>query len=67
MPYAAPPVGTLRLSVAREVGAWDSLDATQLPPACVQDAGDGSVKGAEDCLYMKYAAWSRLSRLASRC
>ncbi|TNY21937.1 crystal protein [Rhodotorula diobovata] len=52
VPYAAPPVGTLRLSVAREVGAWDSLDATQLPPACVQDAGDGSVKGAEDCLYM---------------
>ncbi len=53
VPYAAPPIGELRLRApAPPTCATAELDATQLGPACPQLDADGGFVGAEDCLHL---------------
>lgn len=51
IPYAKPPVGTLRWALPAAPGCWDGIrDAMELGPACPQLDEDGAVVGDEDCL-----------------
>ena len=60
MPYAAPPVGPLRLRGPRPVMPWPGLrDGTRPAPASLQTLGGNQVwmnepieRQAEDCLYL---------------
>ncbi|XP_032312236.1 esterase B1-like [Drosophila ananassae] len=54
VPYAQPPVGSLRFKEPREVKPWSGiLDCTQPPNFCLQsEKYVGKVKGSEDCLYL---------------
>lgn len=58
IPYAAPPVGTLRWQNPRPPAPWDGVrDATKPAPACAQQPGEvpnGSTN--EDCLYLNVTA-----------
>ncbi|MCB0628241.1 MAG: carboxylesterase family protein [Saprospiraceae bacterium] len=62
IPYAAPPVGTLRWKPTIPPESWTGpITAHQFPPKCPQknfDQGDttGVVEGEEDCLYLN--VWS---------
>ena len=54
IPYAAPPLGDLRLRAPVEHAAWtDVRDATQLasPSLQAKTEYDGA-QGSEDCLYL---------------
>jgi para-nitrobenzyl esterase len=51
IPYAAPPVGSLRWVPPQPFGMWKGvLQATQFGNACVQPDGLGGTFGSEDCL-----------------
>lgn len=57
IPYAAPPVGSLRWQPPQPVKQWqDTRDATQHAPACSQVTELGAFAGpssvSEDCLYL---------------
>lgn len=65
IPFAKPPIGTLRFKHPQPVDAWDDvLEATELPPSCTQKAFPGekiikflsivspSTPNQEDCLYL---------------
>lgn len=55
IPYAAPPIGPLRLKGTVPHKGWDGVkDATEHGNICVQLTLDGTNKvvGAEDCLYL---------------
>ncbi len=55
IPYAAPPLGDLRLRAPAEHAAWtDVRDATQLASASLQAKTEyDGAQGSEDCLYLK--------------
>lgn len=51
IPYAVPPVRTLRWTPPQPSGRWHGvLDATKLGNFCVQPNGTGGTFGSEDCL-----------------
>ena len=56
VPFAAPPIGSLRWRAPRDPIAWDGvLSASTMPEPCVQYLGFGDapgIFGQEDCLYM---------------
>lgn len=53
IPYAGPPVGRLRWRPPEPVRPWRGVrDATRPGPACPQFAGNGTLTGSEDCLYV---------------
>lgn len=53
VPYAAAPVGERRWRAPRPPRAWQGIrHATQPRSPCLQLAGDGSLTGNEDCLYL---------------
>jgi para-nitrobenzyl esterase len=63
IPYAAPPVGSLRWKPPQPAARWDGVrDASRLGSMCPQLIGK-DVKGAEDCLYIN--VW-RLQTRANR-
>lgn len=49
IPYAAPPVGNLRFVPPQPFACDGVIDATQLPPYCVQPS---NVNFSEDCLFL---------------
>jgi para-nitrobenzyl esterase len=53
VPYAAPPVGDLRLRAPMPATCSDTeIDATQLGPQCPQLDENGAYLGDEDCLHV---------------
>ncbi len=57
IPYAAPPVGDLRLRPPQPHAAWSSpLQATQYGSPCPQTARLGSPSTNEDCLFLNVFA-----------
>jgi para-nitrobenzyl esterase len=54
IPYAAPPVGTLRFRPPEPSPRWQSVrNATRFGPACVQaKTAYDPAQGSEDCLYL---------------
>ena len=65
IPYAAPPVGELRLRApAPATCASAELDATTLGPACPQLDDDGALIGSEDCLHLN--VWAPSTAAAPR-
>ncbi|XP_047106426.1 esterase SG1-like [Schistocerca piceifrons] len=53
IPYAEPPVGSLRFQPPVPVSSWtEEKDALQTPNRCIQMDGLGNIKGDEDCLYL---------------
>jgi para-nitrobenzyl esterase len=51
IPYAAPPVGSLRWRAPQPPNRWDGVrDATAYGAPCVQTDASGAVVGSEDCL-----------------
>jgi len=55
IPYAAPPVGSLRLAAPQPHAAWsNTLDAYQPGSECLQSTRGpgGTIAGSEDCLYL---------------
>jgi len=54
IPFAAPPVGNLRLKAPQPVAPWtDTLDCNIPPPVCPQfDVTTDKALGHEDCLYL---------------
>lgn len=64
IPYAAPPIGDLRLRAPLPAPcAADELDATALGPQCPQLDADGAFLGAEDCLHLN--VWAPASAPAT--
>ena len=52
IPYAQPPVGSLRYQPPVTHQAWsDTLDALRFSPAALQPSG-AAIAGSEDCLYL---------------
>ncbi|XP_049947924.1 esterase SG1-like [Schistocerca serialis cubense] len=53
IPYAEPPVGSLRFQPPVPVSSWtEEKDALITPNRCIQMDGWGNIKGDEDCLYL---------------
>jgi para-nitrobenzyl esterase len=54
IPYAAPPVGSLRWRPPQPAARWSGVrDATQFAPHCAQSASPfGQASTSEDCLYL---------------
>src|SRR5262249_49373567 len=54
IPFAAPPVGSLRWRAPQPVTHWEGIrKADEFGPICMQDAPGGAVqKMSEDCLYL---------------
>lgn len=54
IPYAAPPLGDLRLRAPIEHAAWTEVrDATRFGPASLQSKTEyDGAQGSEDCLYL---------------
>ncbi|XP_075693997.1 para-nitrobenzyl esterase-like isoform X2 [Rhinoderma darwinii] len=56
IPYASPPIGSLRWRPPKEPTHWkDTLDATEFKSTCAQVrtlSETGEVTGSEDCLYI---------------
>ncbi len=56
IPFAAPPVKTLRWKAPAPPAPWTGVRAAdKLPPACAQLSVSREVVGSEDCLYLN--AW----------
>lgn len=64
VPFAAPPVGELRLAAPRPLEPWEGeRSAEEHPPACAQynwGGVDPSYQGVEDCLYLN--VWTPADR-----
>ena len=59
VPYAAPPVGTLRWRAPQPLAAWKGVrPATESGAACIQTAGGSGYRGpeSEDCLTLNVYA-----------
>ncbi|HLZ84910.1 MAG TPA: carboxylesterase family protein [Caulobacteraceae bacterium] len=59
VPYAAPPVGTLRWRAPQPLAAWKGVRPAAEPgPACIQTAGGSGYRGpeSEDCLSLNIFA-----------
>ena len=53
IPFAAPPVGTLRWKAPQPAAHWDGVrKADQFGPRCMQGGGPGGQPMSEDCLYL---------------
>jgi para-nitrobenzyl esterase len=68
IPYAAPPVGSLRWRPPQPAAAWPGIrDATQFAPHCAQPATPfGVASTSEDCLYLNvYTPPSAMRGVAS--
>ena len=70
IPFAAPPVGTLRWKAPRAVVPWSGVkQATTFGPSCIQDPNFATLFGApatfsEDCLYLN--VWTPANNSAER-
>ncbi|MFZ1996276.1 MAG: carboxylesterase family protein [Solirubrobacteraceae bacterium] len=64
IPYAAPPVGSLRWKPPEPAAAWHGVrPALTLPPACPQlPSGNGPRSENEDCLYLSIYRPAGVSR-----
>ncbi|HVQ87506.1 MAG TPA: carboxylesterase family protein, partial [Actinomycetes bacterium] len=61
IPYAAPPVGSLRWRAPRPAAQWQGVrDATEFAEPCIQvafdDQGPNGTRGSENCLYLNVFA-----------
>lgn len=53
IPYAQPPLKTLRFKNPVPVESWSSIvDGTNWPSRCLQEYGKSTQNNAEDCLYL---------------
>ncbi|KAM7382803.1 hypothetical protein PAMP_002510 [Pampus punctatissimus] len=52
VPYAHPPIGSLRFTAAQPADWMGSWDATKPRPSCVQPGDAESAASSEDCLYL---------------
>ena len=53
IPYAAPPVGSLRWEPPQPPAPWTAtLQATQFGSECTQSFGTTTLSGSEDCLFV---------------
>ncbi|HEX3785888.1 MAG TPA: carboxylesterase family protein [Pseudonocardiaceae bacterium] len=69
IPYAAPPVGTLRWQPPQPAARWSGVrEATAFAPHCAQPASTfGTASTSEDCLYLNvYAPAGSTRSLAGR-
>src|SRR6201995_320923 len=66
LPYAAPPVGSLRWKSPVPAASWHGVrSAATLPPTCPQlPSGNGPRSENEDCLYLSIYRPARVSRHA---
>ena len=57
IPFAAPPVGSLRFAPPAPATGWQTVrDATQAGPICPQDSLPGAGRQSEDCLNLNVYA-----------
>ncbi|XP_068586092.1 thyroglobulin [Cebidichthys violaceus] len=52
VPYARPPIGSLRFKAAQPADWTGSWDATKPRPSCIQPGDEESSSSSEDCLYL---------------
>ncbi|XP_044062749.1 thyroglobulin isoform X2 [Siniperca chuatsi] len=52
VPYARPPIGSLRFEVAQPADWMGTWDATKPRPSCIQPGDVESAASSEDCLYL---------------
>ncbi|XP_008304814.1 thyroglobulin [Stegastes partitus] len=52
VPYARPPIGSLRFEAAQTADWTGTWDATKPRPSCVQPGDVESAASSEDCLYL---------------
>ncbi|XP_074540315.1 thyroglobulin [Halichoeres trimaculatus] len=56
VPYARPPIGSLRFEAAQPADWSGTWDATKPRPACIQPGDMDSGSSSEDCLYLNIFA-----------
>jgi para-nitrobenzyl esterase len=65
IPFAAPPVGSLRWKAPQPAAHWDGVrKADQFGPRCMQGGGPGGQPMSEDCLYLNI--WSPATSVQER-
>jgi para-nitrobenzyl esterase len=65
IPFAAPPIGSLRWKPPQPPARWDGVRiADQFGPRCMQGGGPGGQPMSEDCLYVN--VWSGAASAAER-
>ena len=65
IPFAAPPVGTLRWKAPQPAAHWDGVrKADQFGPRCMQGGGPGGQPMSEDCLYVN--VWTGAASASER-
>ncbi|XP_031582758.2 thyroglobulin [Oreochromis aureus] len=52
VPYARPPIGSLRFEAAQPAEWMGTWDATKPRPSCIQPGDVASAASSEDCLYL---------------
>ncbi|XP_029283500.1 LOW QUALITY PROTEIN: thyroglobulin [Cottoperca gobio] len=52
VPYARPPIGSLRFETAQLPDWTGTWDATKPRPSCIQPGDEESAASSEDCLYL---------------
>uniref|UniRef100_A0A3B4GGZ1 Thyroglobulin n=1 Tax=Pundamilia nyererei TaxID=303518 RepID=A0A3B4GGZ1_9CICH len=52
VPYARPPIGSLRFEAAQPAEWMGTWDATKPRPSCIQPGDAASAASSEDCLYL---------------
>ncbi|XP_036929244.1 thyroglobulin [Acanthopagrus latus] len=52
VPYARPPIGSLRFEAAQPADWTETWDATKPRPSCIQPGDEESAASSEDCLYL---------------
>ncbi|XP_070690875.1 thyroglobulin [Pempheris klunzingeri] len=56
VPYARPPIGSLRFEAAQPTEWTGTWDATKPRPSCIQPGDAESAASSEDCLYLNIFA-----------
>ncbi|KAM4581065.1 thyroglobulin [Odontesthes bonariensis] len=56
VPYAGPPIGSLRFEAAQPANWTGTWDATKPRPSCIQPGDLESAASSEDCLYLNIFA-----------